>query len=101
MYSDRNNHPLPVLFLEGLRYPVIHTAKIADGFCQVEVKMDDNGESFVCTMVAGHVGYVKRDDVEPDAVSGAVEKNTLQPSPQWFLFVMEEAKKAWPFGTTL
>jgi len=69
-------------------------AKIADGFCQVDVKLDDNGAIFQCMMVAGHVGYVQRDDLEPDAATGVVKQNTLQPSPQWFLFVKGEAKKA-------
>ena len=86
----------PVLFLDGLRYPMVKTAYIANGFCQVDVKLDDNGDIFKCMMVAGHVGYVERDDVEPDAVSGVVEKNTLQPSPHWFLFIKGEAKKADP-----
>jgi len=56
-------------------------------------------------MVAGHVGYVERDDLEPDAATGVVKKHTLQPSPQWFLFIKGEAKKGarpfWPYGTTL
>ena len=79
--------------MDGLRYPVIETKNIGDGFCQVDVKLDDNGEIFECMMVAGHVGYVERDDIEPDSTTGVVEKNTLQPSPQWFLFIKGEAKK--------
>ena len=72
---------------------MLKTSYIADGFCQVDVKLNDNGEIFDCMMVAGHVGYVERDDVEPDAISGVVKKNTLQPSPQWFLFIKGEGKQ--------
>jgi hypothetical protein len=88
-----------VLILDGLRYPVVNTADIPDGFCQVDVKLDDNGNEFKCMMVAGHVGYALLDDLKPDVDSGVVKRNTLQPLPQWFLFVKgekaEEPQNRW------
>jgi Domain of unknown function (DUF4419) len=80
---------VPVLALDGVRYPAIDVADIPDGYCQVDVKLDDNGQELKCMLVAGHVGYVERDDLEPDADTGETLKNTLQPSPEWFLFVKE------------
>jgi hypothetical protein len=50
-------------------------------------------------MVAGHVGYVLLDDLKPDVDSGVVKRNTIQPLPQWFLFVKgekaEEPQNRW------
>lgn len=78
-----------MLALDGLRYPVIDAADIPDGFCQVDIKLDDNGQELKCMIVAGHVAYVERDDLESDADTGEAMKNTLQPSPEWFLFVKD------------
>ncbi|KAG8824195.1 hypothetical protein FRC19_002307 [Serendipita sp. 401] len=77
--------PPPPLILENMRYPVIDAADTPKGFCQVDVKLDDNGELFDCLMVAGHVGM---------AISGAEGvKDTLQPVTEWFMFIKGEAKK--------
>jgi hypothetical protein len=54
------------------------------------VKLDDNGKEFKCMMVAGHVGYALLDDLKPDVDSGVVKRNTLQPLPEWFLFIKGE-----------
>ena len=89
--SDKVYEPVPVLALDGVRYPAIDVADIPNGFCQVDIKLDDNGQEFRCMIVAGHVAYVERDDLEPDADTGETRKNTLQPSPEWFLFVKESA----------
>ncbi|KIM19519.1 hypothetical protein M408DRAFT_334372, partial [Serendipita vermifera MAFF 305830] len=51
--DDRRFHHLPVLMLDGLRYPVVSTADIPDGFCQVDVRLIDNGKEFNCMMIAG------------------------------------------------
>jgi hypothetical protein len=63
---------------------VLDTGDVPDGFCEVDVKLDDNGEEFDCKMIAGHVGYVV------SAKGGQL--NTLQPSSEWFMFVKGETE---------
>jgi len=78
---DEFDPPTPLVY-EGLRYPVIDTSNIPQGFCEVDVKLDDNGQEFDCMMVAGHVGYV---------ASGTSALDTLQPAAEWFIFVKGDA----------
>lgn len=68
----------------GLRYPVIDTGDIPDGFAEVDVKLDDNGVFFDCIMVAGHVGH--------RLSAQGTNMDTLQPSSEWFIFIKEDAK---------
>jgi hypothetical protein len=76
---EKDHWRAEILTLAGLRYPVIDTGDIPDGFCDVDVKLDDNGQEFDCKMVAGHVGYVA------SAQDG--QMNTLQPCSEWFMFI--------------
>jgi hypothetical protein len=76
--------PPEPLVLAGLRYPVLDTGDVPDGFCEVDVKLDDNGQEFDCKMIAGHVGYVI------SAQNG--QSNTLQPSSEWFIFIKGETE---------
>jgi hypothetical protein len=69
-----------LLVLDSVQYPVIMGNDVPVGFCEVDVKMDDNGEKFECMMVSGHVAGL----VEGKA------KDTLRPLPSWFMFVKEE-----------
>jgi len=69
---------------------VLNTKDIPNGFCKVDVKLDDNGEIFQCMMIAGHVGIALLE--ETDDATGKTKKNTLQPSPEWFLFIKGDAE---------
>lgn len=80
----------PALFLGDVRYPVIEFNNIPNGFCEVDVLVDDNGVEFKCMMVAGHVGFT---------VSGE-RSDTLQPSPHWFMFEKEEVEEKLSFPTS-
>lgn len=77
--------PPPFVF-EGIRYPVIPLNGVSNGFGDVDVVIEDNGEVFEGVLVAGHVGAVARamDGLDGDIV------DTIQPSPQWFMFVKEK-----------
>jgi hypothetical protein len=63
---------------------VLDTCDIPDGFCEVDVKLDDNGQEFNCKMLAGHVGYMV------SAQNGQLD--TLQPSSEWFIFIKGETE---------
>lgn len=81
--TSGGNRSHPLLFLDNARYPSIETAMIPNGFCEVDVVVDEFGAEYNCVMVAGHVGFT---------ISG--ERNdTLQPSPQWFMFEKEEVQE--------
>ena len=67
------------LVLDKASYPVIESGDVPVGFCEVDVKLDDNGEIFPCMMVSGHLAY---------SVEGE-KKHTIRPCPSWFMFVKE------------
>jgi len=78
--DDLEVYSPPPVFFGDVRYPVLDFSKVPNGFCEVDVLVDEYGTEFDCTMVAGHVGFT---------VSGE-RSDTLQPSPQWFMFEKEE-----------
>lgn len=66
-------------------YGRIGTDCIPAGFSEVEVKVIEGGTKYDCMMVAGHVGARV-------SGQGAIE-DTLQASPQWFMFEVEKCRK--------
>ncbi|KAF8964470.1 hypothetical protein BDZ97DRAFT_1815253 [Flammula alnicola] len=79
LYSD--DGPIRRLVLDGVEYPLIDTQDVPIGFCEVDVKLDDNGEEFDCMMVAGHLA---------SRIEG-VNKDSLRPLPTWFMFIKGSA----------
>ncbi|KAF9463857.1 hypothetical protein BDZ94DRAFT_1282297 [Collybia nuda] len=82
------------LFLDGVLYPVLdYYNHVTLGFCDVDVKLDDNGKKIDCMMVAGHVA----------CLVGDKDSDTIRPLPSWFMFIKKEksqepnlkAKRAW------
>ncbi|EJF55565.1 hypothetical protein DICSQDRAFT_164213 [Dichomitus squalens LYAD-421 SS1] len=71
--------------LDGISYPALSQTQMAEGFCEVDVLLDDNGQRFDCVMVAGHVAI---------AVSGSAEsqRDTLSPSPEWFIYIKRKER---------
>jgi len=76
--------PMPVekLVLDDAEYNVIDSDEVPNGFCEVDVKLDDNGEELECMMVSGHLA---------SRVEG-LKKDTLRPLPSWFMFVKEQCE---------
>ncbi|RDX44374.1 hypothetical protein OH76DRAFT_1096705 [Lentinus brumalis] len=67
--------------LDGVSYPPLSVSQIAEGFCEVDVLLDDNGVEYECMMVAGHVAMSM-------SSSGKGQQNdTLSPASHWFMFV--------------
>jgi len=73
---------VPQLVLDETTYPVIKSKDVPVGFCEVDVKLDDNGDIFPCMMVSGHLAL---------SVEGA-EKDGIRPLPSWFMFIKEECE---------
>jgi len=76
-WNDDNLTPLQ---LDGIFYSMIDLDDIPVAFCEVDVKVKDNGEEFECMMVSGHVG---------SSVEGE-RKDAVRPLPAWFMFIKEE-----------
>jgi len=68
---------VPELVLDNVSYPVIDSVDIPVGFGEVDVILDDNGVTFPCMMVSGHLAF---------SVEGE-KKDTIRPIPSWFMFV--------------
>ena len=71
------------LVLDGVSYPKIDDQNIPLGFAEVDVKLDDNGEEFDTTLVAGSVG-------SQICMGTNSTRNTIRPLPAWWYVIMEE-----------
>ncbi|KDQ09113.1 hypothetical protein BOTBODRAFT_58894 [Botryobasidium botryosum FD-172 SS1] len=69
--------------LGDISYSRINTQRIPPGYCEVDVVLDENGNMFDCLMVAGHVAM-------ENVSSESGRRDTLRPSPHWFIFVKGE-----------
>ena len=69
--------PVERLILDGTEYNFIDSRDVPYGFCDVDVKLNDNGDELECMMVSGHLA---------SRVEGP-KKDTLRPLPSWFMFV--------------
>ncbi|TDL17781.1 hypothetical protein BD410DRAFT_882687 [Rickenella mellea] len=81
---DPDDYERRPLVYGGMAYPLLDTNDLPRGYCEVDVVLDDNGEEINCTMLAGHVG-VTYSSAEGDGG----QWDTLQASPQWFIFVKD------------
>ncbi|PPR04704.1 hypothetical protein CVT24_011826 [Panaeolus cyanescens] len=55
----------------------VSTDRLPPAICEVDVKLDDNGQLFDCIMVAGHVG----------SKTTGVSRDTLELVPAWFMAI--------------
>lgn len=72
---------LPVLKLDDAVYHIVHSADVPPGYTSVPVKMDDGGDNFEATMVAGSVGMGYS-----HSRGGGSSLNTIQPESGWWMF---------------
>jgi len=70
------------LTLDGVNYPTIDSNDVPPGFCEVDVKLDDNGLELECMMVSGHLASF---------IEGQ-KRDTIRPVPSWFMFVKAECE---------
>ncbi|KAF8966098.1 hypothetical protein BDZ97DRAFT_1809483 [Flammula alnicola] len=78
----RNWLNIPRLTLDGVEYSIIDSKDVPTGFCEVDVKLDDNGQVFDCMMVSGHLATI---------IEGEM-KDSVRPLPSWFMFIKEECE---------
>ncbi|KAI0642689.1 hypothetical protein C8Q79DRAFT_983566 [Trametes meyenii] len=82
--SDGKGSERQLYVLDGIRYPAVGISGIPPGYSAVDVSLDDNGETFECVLVGGHVGYT------------VVDGDTLSPRPQWFMYVKKTPEEQMP-----
>ena len=75
----------PVLELDGMIYHRVKSNKVPPGYSSVPVKVDDNGDVFDSTMVAGSVGM--KCSSSGDEVDGElVGLDTVSAETGWWIF---------------
>ena len=75
--GDTMDSPWTALIIQLLTQGDVPT-----GFCEIDVKVNDNGEELECLMVSGHVASL---------VEGE-KRDTIRPVPAWFMFVKAECE---------
>jgi hypothetical protein len=69
----------------GITYPMVKVDDILPGFCEVDVKLNKNGEISECMMIS-----------EPMAMRiEGPSKDVVRPYSAWFMFIKGEEKKPW------
>ena len=74
------------LVLDGVSYPKIDSEDVPAGFAEVDVELDDNGEIFETTFVAGSIG-------SQICMSTSSVRDAIRPLPAWWYVVMEEVTR--------
>ncbi|KAJ7249577.1 hypothetical protein C8J57DRAFT_1668506 [Mycena rebaudengoi] len=77
------------LVLDDTPYHRLHRGAIPPGYAEVDILVDDNGECFDCTMVAGSIG-TRVSSSGDCALSVSGEDDTVRPIAGWWLFVKDE-----------
>ncbi|KAL9586671.1 MAG: hypothetical protein Q9212_000740 [Teloschistes hypoglaucus] len=78
MYTNRS---LTTMKLDDVTYHQVESGDVPPGYSSVPVTVDDNGDEFDASMIAGSVG------MKYSSSSGATSGlDTLQPESGWFMF---------------
>ncbi|CAF9922508.1 MAG: hypothetical protein ALECFALPRED_002108 [Alectoria fallacina] len=75
----------PLLILDGVSYHRIESDEVPPGYSSVPVKVDDNGDEFDATMVAGSVG-INCTSSGDELDGGLVELDTVSAETGWWMF---------------
>lgn len=75
----------PLLRLDGVSFHTVDTDKVPSGYSSVPVKVDDNGDIFDATMVAGSVG-INCSSSGDELDGGLVELDTVSAETGWWMF---------------
>ncbi|KAK7058191.1 hypothetical protein R3P38DRAFT_3304417 [Favolaschia claudopus] len=79
------------LVLDDTPYHTLDTQKVASGYAQVEITLDDNGELFPAAMIAGSVGtFVSSSGDAELCEDGMGKDDTVRPVVGWWMFTKEE-----------
>ena len=90
---------------DGVSFPYVDVESISSGFASVPVMVDDMGDKYAATMVAGSVGIqasVSSEATASDhqagptdeaASSSPVVRDTIQPVSGWWIFKVEDPEK--------
>lgn len=79
--------------LDGVLYPRVNIPDIPSGTASVPVRLDDNGEIFECTMIAGSAAIQAAAPTaeQEAAVSSKSAGNTMiQPMSGWWMCINED-----------
>lgn len=83
--SMSREQPRHYLVLDDVIYHRTDSAKIPQGFAEVDVKLDDNGQKFDTTLVAGLVGTLVCDSGDK-SLSEEGKRDTAKPLSAWWIF---------------
>jgi Domain of unknown function (DUF4419) len=69
--NSRTPYGMYRLELDDARYEILKSRDVPMGYCEVDVKLKNNGEEFDCMMLSGHIGRL----------TGGEKRDTLSPLP--------------------
>lgn len=83
--TDWEKAHYPLLELDGVTYHRVESDEVPPGYSSVLVKIDDNGDVFDSTMVAGSVG-INCTSSGDEMDGGLVELDTVSAETGWWMF---------------
>ena len=78
------------LTLDDARYHWLDSDAIPAAYADVDVKLDDNGQTFDTIMVSGLVG-TRVYDSNDSRLSGSGLRDGVKPEPGWWIFIKRDS----------
>ena len=88
--DGRSLYHCPELELDGVKYHTVESDEVPPGYSSVPVKVDDNGDLFDSTMVAGSVG-INCTSSGDEMDGGLVDLDTVSAETGWWMFESKDA----------